>query len=279
MISVIIPVYNRSNSIAVAILSVLKQTYQEFEMIVVDDASTDRTPEIIRSIQDPRIHYVLHKTNRGAAAARNTGIKNARGEWLAFLDSDDEWSKDKLERQLQFAEKQNSDTSVSCTGYILNLLDDNKQLIRTLEHHPDINESIFYGCDISPGSSMLVKKSIFDKVGYFDEDLKRLEDWDWLLRYRRIGKIALLKEPLATVNNKRGREGDALERSIPLFIRKNKLMIGSLGFSKKREILAHIWLQAAGTYRRETRYFKTILNLLRAHCWDPFILMKYIWKR
>lgn len=278
MISVIIPVYNRENSVLVAIQSVLNQTHQEFEIIVVDDASTDKTGEIIRKISDTRIHYSLHKTNQGAAAARNTGIEHARGEWLAFLDSDDEWSKDKLERQLQFTEKQNSDVFVSCTGYLLNLLDDNKQLVRTLEHHQNINESIFYGCDISPGTTMFAKKSIFETVGNFDVALRRLEDWDWLIRYRRVGKIALLTEPLAIVNNKRGREGDALENSIPHFITKNRTSIDGLGFRKKREVLAHIWLQAAGTYRREARYFKTFQNLMRSHFWDPFILAKYLWK-
>lgn len=275
MISVIIPVYNRANSILNAIRSVQQQSYQNFEIVVVDDASTDNTRSLVKNIADTRIHYQLHKENQGAAAARNTGIQHAKGEWLAFLDSDDEWTSQKLERQLVFIKQQSTETFVTCTGYILNLLDDGKKLTRTLEHHHDINTSILEGCDISPGSTMLVKSSIFEKVGNFDENLKRLEDWDWLLRYRNFGKIALLHEPLAIIHNKRGREGKALERSIPRFIHKYRTSIHDLGFLKRREVLASIWLQAAGTYRREGNYLRMILTLYKAHYLYPMISAKY----
>lgn len=99
MISVIIPTYNREKTIQRAIDSVLQQTYQDFELIIVDDGSCDQTKEIIEQINDSRISYVWQK-NGGAAAARNTGIKFAKGEYIAFQDSDDFWYADKLEKQL-----------------------------------------------------------------------------------------------------------------------------------------------------------------------------------
>jgi len=89
-VSVIIPTYNRAHTIGRAIKSVLNQTYQDFEIIVVDDGSTDNTEEVVKSFRDKRIRYIQHKKNKGAAAARNTGIKSAKGKYIAFQDSDDD---------------------------------------------------------------------------------------------------------------------------------------------------------------------------------------------
>lgn len=96
-VSVVIPTYNRAHLVGRAIQSVLNQTYQDFEIIVVDDGSTDNTEEVVKSFNDPRIRYIRHDQNRGGSAARNTGIKMARGEYIAFQDSDDEWLPEKLE--------------------------------------------------------------------------------------------------------------------------------------------------------------------------------------
>jgi len=98
-ISVIIPTYNRANFIDVAIKSVLNQSYQDFEIIIVDDGSTDNTEEIVKNFNDFRINYFFHKFNQGISAARNTGIKACQGKYIAFLDSDDEWLPEKLDKK------------------------------------------------------------------------------------------------------------------------------------------------------------------------------------
>ena len=105
-VSIIIPTYNRAHLIDRSIQSVLNQTYQDFELIVVDDGSTDNTEDIIRQFQekDKRIKYIKHDKNKGGSAARNTGIKNSRGEYIAFQDSDDEWFPEKLEKQIEIIE-------------------------------------------------------------------------------------------------------------------------------------------------------------------------------
>lgn len=100
-VSVIIPTYNRAHTIKRAILSVLNQTYQGFEIIVVDDCSTDNTREVIEKFGDKRIRYIRKKANKGAAAAGNTGIKAVRGEYIVFLDSDDKWLPNKLDEQIK----------------------------------------------------------------------------------------------------------------------------------------------------------------------------------
>jgi glycosyltransferase involved in cell wall biosynthesis len=100
-VSVVIPTYNRASLLGRAIKSVLEQTYQDFEIIVVDDASTDNTEEVVRNLRDRRIRYLRHEKNRGGSAARNTGIRAAWGQYIAFQDSDDEWLPEKLKKQME----------------------------------------------------------------------------------------------------------------------------------------------------------------------------------
>lgn len=100
-VSIIIPTYNRRQSIGRFIKSVLNQTYRDFELIIVDDGSTDNTRELVAGFNNERIRYVRHEENKGEAAARNTGIKAARGEYIASHDSDDEWLHEKLAKQIR----------------------------------------------------------------------------------------------------------------------------------------------------------------------------------
>ena len=100
-VSVVIPVFNRPAAVRRAIESVLAQTCQDFEIIVVDDGSTDETPAVVAGLADPRMTLIQHEGNRGGSAARNTGLRAASAEYVAFLDSDDEWLPRKLERQLE----------------------------------------------------------------------------------------------------------------------------------------------------------------------------------
>lgn len=126
LVSVVIPNYNGERFVGKTLDSVLSQTYQHFEIIVVDDCSTDRSPEIVKSYSrsDPRIRLIQMPENSGVAKARNTGIVQANGDYIALLDNDDLWTKDKLERQLKFAEKADI---VYCS---YDFIDENDQLIK-----------------------------------------------------------------------------------------------------------------------------------------------------
>ena len=117
-VSVVIPTHNRANLVGRAIQSVLDQTYRDFELIVVDDASTDGTEEVTKALNDNRIRYIHHMMNRGASGARNTGIENANGEYIAFLNDDDEWLPEYLDQMISFLEaKDRSIGLVYCPFY------------------------------------------------------------------------------------------------------------------------------------------------------------------
>jgi glycosyltransferase involved in cell wall biosynthesis len=195
--SVVIPTYNRANLIGRAIRSVLSQTYSNFEIIIVDDGSTDNTEEVIQNFGDARIKYVLHDINRGLNNSRNTGIKNSTGEYVAFLDSDDEWLPKKLEKQLEAFSK--GDREVGACYTWLNSIDEDtkKELIVSPLFEGYIFEDLLYSQFANP-SSMVVRRSCFDVVGIFDTDesFRACEDWDLWLRLSREYKFAVVPEVL-----------------------------------------------------------------------------------
>ena len=115
-VSVIIPTYNRAAFLRLAIASVLNQTFQNFEIIVIDDASQDHTREVVNSLSDTRIRYIRHEGNRGVAVSRNTGVVNAKGSYIAFLDDDDEWFPEKLQKQFDLLEACQPIVGVVYTG-------------------------------------------------------------------------------------------------------------------------------------------------------------------
>ena len=116
LVSIIMPAFNSARYICESIDSVLAQTYAEWELWVVDDGSTDNTAEVVKKFKDRRIHYVKQATNKGVAAARNLGIEKSRGRFLAFLDSDDIWLPEKLEKQLAFMNRKNAVCLIPNTG-------------------------------------------------------------------------------------------------------------------------------------------------------------------
>ena len=114
LVSIIMPSYNTAKYIADSIKSVQKQTYSNWELIIVDDCSTDNTDKIVESIQDQRIRYIKNETNSGAAFSRNRALREAKGRWIAFLDSDDLWKSEKLEKQIHFMEENGYAFSYTC---------------------------------------------------------------------------------------------------------------------------------------------------------------------
>ena len=198
-VSVVIPTYCRAHLLGRAIQSVLNQTYQDLEIIIVDDGSSDNTDEVVKSLKDERIRYIRHEKNKGATAARNTGIKAARGEYIAFQDSDDEWLPQKLEKQMKVFETVSPKVGVVYTGFV-RIENDKKEYIPyswVAQKEGDIHKELLKGSFITT-PSIVVRKECFKKAGMFDEHLPRLQDWELVLRLSKYYDFKFIEEPLLT---------------------------------------------------------------------------------
>ena len=197
-VSVIIPTYNRSGFIRRAVKSVLNQTYKWIEIIIVDDGSIDDTVKIISTLglSDNRIRCLTHKTNRGSQAARNTGIRAAKGEYIAFLDSDDEWLPNKLEKQMPLFSNMDQKIGVVYAGFIKS--DQKKNLFNV--HEPCFSGSIYKEALrgwIADTNTLVVHRDVLFKSGLWDERIRAYQEWDLCIRLSRFAEFAFIKEPLA----------------------------------------------------------------------------------
>lgn len=199
-ITVIIPSYNRYELLKRALDSVYTQTFLPKEVIVIDDGSTDNTHQIKNDF--PSIKYI-YQTNSGVSSARNLGIANSGNEWMAFLDSDDEWLEDKLEKQVSFHQK-NKDVLMSYTdeiwirdGIAVKIPKKFRKVGKNI-----FEENLSY-CNIAPSSTMIHKRMLAD-VGHFDESLEVCEDYDLWLRIALKYKIGLINQKL--INKYAGHE-------------------------------------------------------------------------
>lgn len=175
MVSVIIPSFNRAATIVDAVNSVLNQTYRDIELIVIDDGSVDNTKEVLSNISDPRFRYVF-QTNAGACRARNHGIELAKGEYIAFHDSDDLWHEDKLEKQMKAMLESDADI-LFCKLNQFN----KKQLVQVLPQN--ISEGFLDPVVTLFGigtQTLVIKKNVFDTIR-FDEELPRFQEFELLL--------------------------------------------------------------------------------------------------
>jgi len=200
MISVIIPTYNRANLIRRSINSILKQTYQNLEVIVVDDGSTDNTPLEIKRIQDNRIKYIKLIENKGGSNARNIGIKKARGKYISFQDSDDLYYPNKLEKQIQniIIKKSNLDFCKIKAIYnsSLSLFYPNKRQEKSILKGKIFDELVSKGNFIST-QAILVQKNFMRKF-FFDTNMPRLQDYEVILRM--IPKVKISYTPNVLVD-------------------------------------------------------------------------------
>jgi len=208
LISVVIPAYNRAGSIRRAISGALAQTYPNIEIVVVDDASADDTAARVAALGHPKVRLVRHATNRGAGAARNTGVAHARGGWIAFQDSDDDWLPEKLARQAAHMAGLPGDyVATFCTKIDYGCDAAGRQGPRRACCIPDPDEAIESG-DLHPRllrgnvigpQTTLISKAAFEAAGGFDPKLRNNNDWDFFIRLSRQGPIGFLDDPLVLV--------------------------------------------------------------------------------
>jgi glycosyltransferase involved in cell wall biosynthesis len=206
-VSVIIPTYNRAWCLREAVDSVLAQEFKDFDLIVVDDGSSDHTPRLLQEYGDSI--QVLRRRNRGVSAARNAGVCAARGDLIAFLDSDDAWLPGKLSRQVEFF-KQHPEILICQTEEIWVK---NGRRVNPGQRHRKRGGMIFEPsldlCLVSP-SAVMVRRGLFERVGLFDEGLPACEDYDLWLRVSCRYPVHLINTPLIV---KRGGHADQLSRA------------------------------------------------------------------
>lgn len=195
-VSVVIPAYNAMTYLPITLDSVLRQTYSDFEVLIVDDGSIDQIKTwVAQDVTDPRVK-LISQVNQGLSAARNTGIANARGNYIAFVDADDVWTETKLEEQVRCLE---ADPSVGLVYSWIAMTDaqgtpTGKIMGGTLKGNV-LNEILQRNIVDCP-SSVVVRRECFEKVGTFDRTLRSVEDWDMWLRIATQYSFAVIQKPL-----------------------------------------------------------------------------------
>lgn len=231
-VSVVIPTYNDGDTVGRAIRSVQKQTYRDVEIIVVNDASTDATAQAVGEFSDDRIQYTEHETNRGGSAARNTGIELATGEYVAFLDADDEWNPQKIDKQLEELQSRSDDwVAVHCKrkrkmgvadkiGYELSKLIGTRDEEPTREGGEELIKEILLTNLSTGASTLLVRSDVVDRIGGFDSEFPRHQDWEFLIRVLQQGKLAHVDEQLVVKHGTGRPSADVHEEAKDLLLSK-----------------------------------------------------------
>lgn len=202
LVSVVIPTYNRKDYVQEAINSVLAQTYTNYEIIVVDDGSTDGTGEVLQARYGDRIRYVW-QINQGESVARNQGIAKTQGEYIAFLDSDDLWLPDKLERQISFLQSSPEVGMVSGQAWVIDENGD-RHGEQLLGARPDMPgrltlQELLLQNQIAGPSTVMVRRSVLQMTGGFDPQIKYGEDWDLWLQVIRLTLVHVMNTPLSCI--------------------------------------------------------------------------------
>lgn len=284
-ISVVIPVYNGAKTIRETLESVLNQTFSDFELIVIDDGSSDSTVNIVNQIQDSRLK-VFSYSNAGTAMSRNRGIYQSTGEYISFIDADDLWTADKLEAQLKALEN-NPQTAVAYSW--TNCIDESSKFLRRGGHttaNGDVYAQLLVVNFLANGSNPLIRKQALKEVGEFDKSLVGTEDWDmWLRLAARFHFVAvptpqiLYRQIPDSVSSNVARQEKEVLKAINLaFSRAPE----SLGYLKKYALANNykylIYKALQGTPTKE-KAFASMRFLYHAVINDPSLLKaRVIWK-
>lgn len=267
-VSVIIPTYNREKYISEAIDSVLNQTYKDYEIIVVDDGSTDKTKEVLTKYND-KIRY-FYQENQGVSVARNKGIKESKGDYIAFLDADDMWLPQHLEKEIGAFE---TDSKVALVYAQLRVLNKNK-IVGIKPTIPVFKVEDFWAGASITTSTVIVKKECFYKVGLFNVSLKRAQDSDMWIKISSCFKIHYIPEVLGIY---RVVEDIYAKNSLKIYqnqvhLFKKHLYNPNIKLSSKfkKKILAKEYFLLAKVYLREKKYKEAARNILKAIWTEPF---------
>jgi len=269
LISVIIPTFNRGYTINKTIKSVINQTYKNLEIIIVDDGSTDDTQKVVKNNNDKRIKYLRHKKNKGGSAARNTGIKHSHGKYIAFLDSDDLFFDNKLEKQFNILNNLSSQYAGICCNTIIKT--NFGSFISDINQEKTIKRDLIYkilSMDIKwrAGSTLMIRKNIIKDVGFWDETFPRHQDYEFLIKIIEKYKIFIITEPLVTVTRDitSNPSANTLEKAKNKFLNKFEYQIKNFSQHQQKNIRKKQWLSLCKAFFREKRIGKAFSYLLKA---------------
>ena len=260
LISVIVPVHNRANKIMRCIDSVMNQTYSQLELIVVDDASSDETSSVVSSlaINDQRIKLIKLEKKMGAQHARNVGIKNSKGEWITFLDSDDYYLKDSIENRFMYAQKNNLDVVHSDCFVISN---DNAEKLYGVK---PIQGNVYEFLLAKPAPvfpALMVKKTALEKIGNLDEGIISYQEWDTCIRLARYFEFGFVEAPsfvydccdTDTISSDFKRDADGYCQIFNKHREQIKLHVGAIGIANHYDFIGRRY-KRAGNYLIAAKY-------------------------
>jgi glycosyltransferase involved in cell wall biosynthesis len=271
LVSAVVPAHNRSKYIQRAVESVLAQTYSNLEVMVVDDGSIDNTVQVVQECarRDGRVRLVEHGRQRGAQAARNTGIRAARGEWIAFLDSDDEWLSDSLEARLQRAAAERTEV-VHSECYILK--PDNSEL--QLFCLPPMGGRVYKQLLRRSGTmfqGMLASKNVLARIGYLDEAIVSFQEWETSIRLAKHYRFSFCPTPTfiydCSHQDSISKDLARTARGYEQVFRKHRWSI--LRYVGPKALASH-YQMAAGLYRKANDERNARRCLMRANVLWPF---------
>ncbi len=277
--TIITPAYNEAALIGQAIASVLAQTFTDWEWLVVDDGSTDRTAEIVAGTADPRIRLIRSGAQAGAAAARNMAIAQTTSEYIALLDADDTWQSTKLAKQFDYLTANNLPACI--TQYAMKTLHGHRRAY-TL---PDLRqrgwqERLLRKCDLSIGSTLLVRRECFNMCGDFNTALQRLEDWEWLWRFLATNDLGCVPEVLVNLEQSAfptaARLLPAIKHVEPLLQAQAARVFGMRG---ARQIAAAMLYERAALAQHQGSRADMIKALWAGSLKSPKVLWKNSWER
>jgi len=269
-VSVIVPTYNRCKSVRTAVNSILTQSFKDFEVIVIDDGSIDDTKEVLSSYQNSNFRY-FYQENQGLPAAWNAGIEKSRGKFIAFLDSDDYWLEDKLQIQVAFLEETKQQYHGCVSGYLLHTLNgEEKTIIPSLT---DASlRAILWKNILHLGTTFMCPRTVFHEIGFFDENLRRGQDTDWMIRYRKRFKVGVVPQTLAVFNQHLSRSGEIMENSRLFFLKKHRSDLLEQGAFFYRRKAATTYTDLAYQFYREGNTTKA-----RKYSWKALFTFPLLW--
>jgi glycosyltransferase involved in cell wall biosynthesis len=256
LVSIVIPTYRRAHLIGRAVQSVLAQSFEDWELFVVNDGPEDGTKDVVNSFHDSRIRYLQHPSNLGGSAARNTGVRSANGSYVAFLDSDDEWLSAKLEKQIAVVSAVDGTVpTVSCGCTLIGDDGNRAELVPSysaLNHEQVLRlESLF----VMTSSSLVCNRDALLEIGGFDETLPAFQDCELCVRLSKLSPLLCVQESLVIIHNtssidRIGSDVNRIVAGIDLCLKKHSEII-----SRDRMALAN-WLTYAGDRCFQGRQFE-----------------------